>query len=48
MLTGHGCMHETALMMGFAPETVHLERLGIVHILVNDQTIKSWVDPYEE
>lgn len=29
MLTGHGCMHETALMMGFAPETVHLERLGI-------------------
>lgn len=24
------------------------ERLGIVHILVNDQTIKSWVDPYEE
>lgn len=26
----------------------NLERLGIVHILVNDQTIKSWVDPYEE
>ena len=29
MKTGHACMHETALMMGFAPETVHLERLGI-------------------
>lgn len=26
----------------------NLERLGIVHILVNDKTIKSWVDPYEE
>lgn len=26
----------------------NMERLGIVHILVNDQTIKSWVDPYEE
>lgn len=26
----------------------NLERLGIVHILVNDQTIKSWVNPYEE
>ena len=26
----------------------NLERLGIVHILVNDETIKSWVDPYEE
>ncbi len=26
----------------------NLERLGIVHILVNDGTIKSWVDPYEE
>ncbi|MGO5578079.1 ABC-three component system protein [Catenibacterium mitsuokai] len=26
----------------------NLERLGIVHILVNDQKIKSWVDPYEE
>ncbi|WP_442486440.1 ABC-three component system protein [Fusobacterium necrophorum] len=25
----------------------NLERLGIVHILVNDETIKSWVDPYE-
>ena len=24
----------------------NLERLGIVHILVNDETIKSWVDPY--
>jgi hypothetical protein len=26
----------------------NLERLGIVHILVNDKTITSWVDPYEE
>ena len=26
----------------------NLERLGIVHILVNDRTIKSWVDPYEK
>lgn len=26
----------------------NLERLGIVHILVNDETIKSWVGPYEE
>ncbi|WP_334196212.1 ABC-three component system protein [Muricomes intestini] len=26
----------------------NLERLGIVHILVNDGRIKSWVDPYEE
>ena len=26
----------------------YLARLGIVHILVNDETIKSWVDPYEE
>lgn len=26
----------------------NLERLGIVHILVKDETIKSWVDPYEE
>lgn len=26
----------------------NLERLGIVHILVNDKTIVSWVDPYEE
>jgi hypothetical protein len=24
----------------------NLERLGIVHILVNDRTITSWVDPY--
>ena len=26
----------------------NLERLGIVHILVNDKTIPSWVDPYAE
>ncbi len=26
----------------------NLERLGIVHILVNDKTIKSWVDPYAQ
>ena len=26
----------------------NLERLGIVHILVNDETIPSWVKPYEE
>lgn len=26
----------------------NLERLGIVHILVNDKTIASWVDSYEE
>lgn len=26
----------------------NLERLGIVHILVNDETIPSWVNPYEE
>lgn len=26
----------------------NFERLGIIHILVNDKTIKSWVDPYEE
>lgn len=26
----------------------NLERLGIVHILVNDEMIPSWVDPYEE
>lgn len=29
MTGGHACMGETALMMGFAPETVHLDRLGI-------------------
>ena len=29
MKTGHACMGETSLMMGTAPETVHLERLGI-------------------
>ncbi len=26
----------------------NLERLGIVHILVNDKTMISWVDPYAE
>lgn len=26
----------------------NLERLGIVHILVNDGVVRSWVDPYEE
>ncbi len=26
----------------------NLERLGIVHILVNDKTMTSWVDPYGE
>lgn len=26
----------------------NLERLGIVHILVNEKTMVSWVDPYEE
>lgn len=26
----------------------NLERLGIVHILVNDKTMVSWVNPYEE
>lgn len=26
----------------------NLERLGIIHILVNDKTMVSWVDPYEE
>ena len=26
----------------------NLERLGIVHILVNDKTMISWVNPYEE
>ena len=26
----------------------NLERLGIVHILVNDKTMVSWVDPYAE
>lgn len=26
----------------------NLERLGIVHILVNDKTITSWVDPYDD
>ena len=26
----------------------NLERLGIVHILVNDKTMSSWVDPYAE
>ncbi|MDY2945237.1 MAG: ABC-three component system protein [Lachnospiraceae bacterium] len=26
----------------------NLERLGIVHILVNDKTMASWVNPYEE
>ena len=26
----------------------NLERLGIVHILVNDKTMTSWVDPYAE
>ena len=29
MVTGHGCFGETAYMMGIAPETVHLDRLGI-------------------
>lgn len=29
MKGGHACMGETAFMMGTAPETVHLERLGI-------------------
>ena len=26
----------------------NLERLGIIHILVNDKTMVSWVNPYEE
>lgn len=26
----------------------NLERLGIVHILMNDKTMTSWVDPYAE
>ena len=29
MLIGHGCMSETAYMMGIDPSTVHLDRLGI-------------------
>ncbi|MBQ8358096.1 MAG: creatininase family protein [Clostridia bacterium] len=29
MKGGHACMGETALIMGFAPESVHLDRLGI-------------------
>ncbi|MBO5270284.1 MAG: creatininase family protein, partial [Clostridia bacterium] len=29
MKVGHACMGETAWIMGFAPEAVHLERLGI-------------------
>lgn len=29
MVTGHACFGETAYMMGIAPETVHLDRLGI-------------------
>lgn len=29
MTTGHACLGETALVMGFTPESVHLERLGI-------------------
>lgn len=29
MKGGHACMSETAYMMGVAPETVHLDRLGI-------------------
>jgi len=29
MKIGHACMGETAQMMGIAPESVHLERLGI-------------------
>ena len=29
MRTGHACMGETALMMAVAPESVHLDRLGI-------------------
>ncbi|MBQ2999074.1 MAG: creatininase family protein [Clostridia bacterium] len=28
MKTGHACFFETSYMMGFAPETVHLEKLG--------------------
>jgi len=29
MTGGHACMGEAALVMGFAPESVHLDRLGI-------------------
>ena len=29
MTIGHACMNECAYVMGIAPETVHLERLGI-------------------
>jgi len=29
ILLGHACLHEAAHMIGFAPESVHLERLGI-------------------
>ncbi len=27
--TGHACMSEVSLMMGIAPETIHLDRLGV-------------------
>lgn len=40
MKVGHACMGETAYMMGIAPETVHLERLGIESGLSRNLTQK--------
>lgn len=40
MKVGHACMGETAFMMGIAPETVHMERLGIESGLSRNLTKK--------
>jgi len=44
MKGGHACMGETAHMMGFAPESVHLDRLGIESGLAQPNPIKPLMD----
>ena len=48
--TGHACFGETAFMMGIAPETVHLDRLGIESGLnkhLSDKFSKAGIIPLD-
>ncbi len=44
MINGHACMCETAYVMGVAPESVHLERLGIESGLPQESPVQHLVD----
>lgn len=44
MITGHACMTETAWVMGVAPESVHLEKLGIESGLPQESPIQHLLD----